>query len=167
MAFPKSEQNLAFSALILAIKNDPVMRRELKTLQTWTGERPIPPATGDLPYLRLKPRSAPNQDWANPCWVRQDLLIDVETVCDGSDVRAAMDLWRAVLSAIFPADQDSFIAVWGRLKAAGINTIHPVQGPVDVKETSTGLTVVGTGQLRLDIAVGLKNLPEENPPTEA
>ena len=157
MALPDSVQSLAYTAIVNTLQADPVLSANLKTLMTWTGETPIPPASDNTPYVRLTPKPMPVQKWPSTCFVREDLTIDVETVCDGSDIRAGMDVWQAILRALFPLDQDQFGLVWGQLAGAGVKLITPTVGAVGVVQNSTGLTVQGKGTLRVDLALNLKN----------
>lgn len=157
MSFPQSEQSSAYSAIVNCLKNDPVLKREVKTLVSWTGEKLVPPSSENCPYLRLKPKSAPGQDWRSPCAHRQDFLIDVLTVVNGADVRIAMDFWSCLERTFFPKDQDLLKNTWDRLKNLGIVQIHFLKGSVEVKESSTGQTVQGEGLLRVEMSIGLKN----------
>lgn len=158
MALPDSVQSIAYTAIVDMIGADPVIAANSVTLLTWTGEKPTPPGSSNLPFVRITPKPAPAQDWKNPCFARQDLILEVETVVEGNDVRLGMNLWEALLRALFPIDQDEFNQVWGQLVGAGVKVIHPTQGSWGVKTTSTGQTVVGSGTLRVDLAMNLKNL---------
>ena len=113
MAFPTSDLNLAYSALVLAIRNDTVLRKEFsKSMYTWTGEKVDPPSSGNTPYLCLKPRSAPNQDWQTNQDVGDDLLVEVKIVLSGNDITKMMDAWQAVARAVLPKDEAEYDARW-------------------------------------------------------
>ena len=147
MAFPVSEQNQAYSALVTAIKNDPVLRREIKTLQTWTGEPPQPPSSGNCPYMRLSPHSASDLKWLTNQDCSEDLVVDLEIVLEGNDVRKMMDAWQSLERAIYPKDPESANTVWTRFFKVGIQSITPTKTSTEVQETSGGLVLSGKGTL--------------------
>ena len=157
MALPDSVQSTAYTAIVNILQADPVLSANLKTLMTWTGEEPISASSDNTPYVRLTPAPAPGQRWNSTTFVPEPLLIEVETAVEGQDVRAAMDLWEAIMRALFPTDQADFVVVWGQLAAAGVKLITPVQGSATVKKDATGLYVTGKGSLKVDLALVLKN----------
>ena len=149
MSFPTSQRNTAWSTFVSVLKADPVLKREIKTLKSWSGD---PKDAEDFsiglePYIRLTPR--PDQsEFASNTSIRADIVVDVEIALKGTNVSDILDAWGAIELALYPKDHATRTAIILRLEAAGIRAVEPILGGWAIKNDG-GQVLQAHGTIRL------------------
>lgn len=118
---PPSPRTLVFRRIVLQLRNDPVLRRTLKTVLAWEGG---PNEARDLvvanaPGIRLTPSCGPDM-WAFPDAQRGWLFINVDMLVPGTDVGDTLDLWHAIIRALYPRDFAAQLAFQKELRDLGV-----------------------------------------------
>lgn len=115
-----------FRKLVSLIKNDATIKRVLSkpvNLRVWDGgtsdTEPFGPAFA--PCVRLTPTSGADS-WWSPGATRGPLFIQVEMIVQGTNADDMMNLWWAIVRAIYPAAQSSTNANIQALQQAGAYT---------------------------------------------
>lgn len=99
--FPVDRFSSAFDALVDVLREDPALKRAVKTWRTWEGETAdaTPPEQREMPWLRLTPTlSAIQFDSVNS--YRVDLVIAAEMAVRGTNVRHVLHFWGAIMDAL-------------------------------------------------------------------
>lgn len=122
----KSPRTSVFRQLVTLIKNDATIKRVLSKpiqLRAWEGKaadaEPFGPAIA--PCVRLTPTSGADT-WWSPGSTRGPLFIQVEMVIQGTNADDIMNLWWAIVRAIYPSAQSSTNANILALQQAGAYT---------------------------------------------
>lgn len=120
LGLPQAERTAVFRAVVGILKADPVLKGQVKTLLSWEGK---PTDAADLvlgmaPAIRLTPTGGPD-GWMSPNTVVGDLYINFEMLTASYLVDDLMNLWRAVVAAIYDPSSTSFTAIQATLRNAG------------------------------------------------
>jgi hypothetical protein len=113
-----------FRAIVGKLKRDPTLQRLIPASSwlTWDGDpqaaRPIPKTS---PAIRLTPTCGPNV-WWSPETQRGPLLIAVELSVSTTCVDDIMNLWGAIVRAIYTGDVPTDAAFSVALQQAGAHT---------------------------------------------
>lgn len=118
-----SPRTAVFRKLVSLIRNDATIKRVLSKpaqLRAWEGlpqdAEPLSPAFA--PCVRLTPTTGPDQFWS-PGATKGALFVQVELIVQGTDADDLMNLWWAVVRAIYPAAQSATNANVQALQKAG------------------------------------------------
>jgi hypothetical protein len=149
MAFPTSSRRAAWESFVGTLKSDPVLKREVKTWKTWSGDPKDSEdfSIGQEPYLRLTPH--PDQSHFVDTQSQQaDILVDVDCAIAGTNVSQSMDFWSAIETALYPKSAVARAAINARLRGLGIQSVEFLMGAWGVKNEG-GQVLVSKGQIKL------------------
>lgn len=147
-----------FRTIESILKNDPLLRRVIKTWRTWEGKPTdrAPLTSGDAPYCRLTPRPTPAQ-WFNESRHLEPLLIQLEIGVLGTLWDNGANIWRAFEMALFPqSDAQAAASIAGRLVKCGVQggVISITQPAIDLKlDTADEPILHVIGQIKLNVMV--------------
>ena len=117
-----SPRTSVFRKIVGYIRNDPTIRRIVRptSIRAWDGlpQDAQPFAPEITPAIRLTPTAAADT-WWTPGATRGPLFINVEMLVKGTNVDDVMDLWWAIVRAIYPAAQSDTNANVLALQKAG------------------------------------------------
>jgi hypothetical protein len=121
LALPDSPRKLVFRRIVQQLKNDPVLKRSLKTLLAWGGtpEDARPLTIDESPGIRLTPGFGPDV-WQFPDAQAGWMFIKVEMLVPGFDVGDMIDLWWALEIALYPRDWNARMAFQQALREVGL-----------------------------------------------
>ena len=121
LGLPDSPRKLVFRRIVQQLKNDPVLRRSLKTILAWGGDAmDAPPVTVDeSPGIRLTPTFGPDE-WQFPDAQSGWMFIRVEMLVNSWDVGDMMDLWWSIEIALYPRDWNARMAFQQQLREVGL-----------------------------------------------
>lgn len=154
--FPKSPWSRAFEDFCRVLQTDPLLKSVIKTWQVWDGRRDpqTAPTAASLPRceIRLAPASS---GWETEGQHAAPLSVDVELIVPSLDARDLLDLWWAVVKAVYPDDSGR------RAEVARMETEAKVQLTMTQHLTQwepvAGLTaLVGSGQFLMDLYVSTR-----------
>ena len=131
LGLPDSPRKLVFRRIVQQLKNDPVLRRSLKTILAWGGspEDARPLTLDESPAIRLTPGFGPDE-WRFPDGTSGWMFIKVEMLVPGFDVGDMIDLWWAIETALYPRDWPARMAFQKELREVGL--------PQDLAGAATG-----------------------------
>lgn len=88
------------------LRNDPVLHRTVNTWMSWEGgpDDRTPPSIAQTPCVQLTPMAGEGNPWAAST-LTGPLRITVDMEIQGSCVDDMINLWFAVMRAIYAADQ--------------------------------------------------------------
>jgi hypothetical protein len=153
-----SEMVAVYDRILLILRNDPTMKRVVKTWRSW---RELPGQHGPfstdspLPAIRVTPVNGPEQ-WRYPHAMVGPLYLNFEILLLGSDVRDAMNLWRAMQIAIYPGGTGTFTNIQA-LQAAGANSGMAEFTVPAYDDTPDGANLLAKGQMKIDVKFNLPN----------
>jgi hypothetical protein len=153
---PFPEHEAAWGALVDVLRGDPMLRSVVRSWRVWDGNAEVaaPPPEAAMPWVRLTPSAAP-MEWSESWTYEAPLIVTVETLLAGSDVRDAFRFAHAIFRAVHPMDADRRRAVEGIWEAAGVLGPTWIQLPYGARDfgPAAGLKLYGAGSLRLDCTV--------------
>jgi len=112
-----------FRAIDRQLRTDPTLKAAGVTIRSWSGEPGDtgPPSVAMCPWIRLTPKAGVGSgDWESEGWQRADLTIAIETAVAGTHCDPLMDLWWAIVLALFPPPETPRHAEAGRVRTEAI-----------------------------------------------
>jgi hypothetical protein len=105
------------------LRNDPTMKRVVKTWRTWEGgpDDENPPAIASTPYIHLTPTAGDEKWWAASTLLGT-LRIDIDIEVEGTCVDDMLNLWFALQRALYSADQAARLALQVKLQKGGAHS---------------------------------------------
>lgn len=94
-----------FRAVDRQLRTDPNLNAAGVTIRSWNGEPGdmAGPSAAVCPWIRITPKARSGSgDWESEGWQRADLTIAIETAVAGTNCDLLMDLWWAIVLALFP-----------------------------------------------------------------
>lgn len=118
---PPSPRRLVFRRVVQQIRDDPLIRRAVRTILAWDGKpddaRQL--TIAQAPGLRITPTFGPDT-WAFPDAQRGWMFLAVEMLVPGYDAGDMMDLWWALERALYPPDGAARMAFQRDLREVGL-----------------------------------------------
>ena len=147
---PPSKHRKVFRVIDDALRAASGLRLAKVTIQSWTGERDdsAPPTDSKGPWIRLTPV-------AEPSAVETENLTDsplgilLEVFVAGTNADDAMDLWGAVVAALFPNDR----SVQNAIEAAGGYGLAVRQPSFGVQGPPDSVGMLGAGRITVMVQV--------------
>lgn len=147
-------RTLVFRKVVSLVANDPTIKRVVRptSFRAWTGS-PSDAQPFDLttaPGLRFTPMNGPEAFWS-PGSTRGPLFINVELLVAGSNVDDLLNLWWAVVRAIYPAAQAQTNANVQALQQAGaFDGLATFTQPAQDTQPD-GVLFHAAGQIRIEV----------------
>ena len=125
LKLPESPYASVFRAIEKTLRNDPTLKTAVQptSWRTWEGkpaDKQAVPLTG-APGIRLTPDPGADQ-WWSPDAAVGTLTIHCELFVRGLCIDDVLNLWWAVVRALYPVDQTTKLAIQAALVAAGAET---------------------------------------------
>jgi hypothetical protein len=97
---------------------------------------PDNPAPDELPLIRIRPQGG-DQDWGNEAQHKSLVLFRIDMYVPGSNIRDALRIEQAVMSAVFPQD-----------RARRSDVLAMLRGQTDLSDPSTARVEMLYGTMR-------------------
>lgn len=143
-----------YRKLVSLVRNDATIKRICRptSIRAWDG---LPQDAGEFsvniaPAIRFTPIGGPDAFWS-PGSMRGPLFLQVEMVVKGTNVDDLMNLWWAVVRAIYPAVQSQTNANIQALLAAGAYTGLAEFTMPAFDATPQDNSFYGNGQIKIDV----------------
>lgn len=149
-----SPRTLVFRKLVSFVRNDATIKRVVRptSIRAWEGT-PLDSSPFDLsiaPALRFTPMNGPEQFWS-PGSTRGPLFLNVELMVAGSNVDDLLNLWWALVRAIYPqAPSDTIAHVRALQQAGAYDGLATFTQPAQDTEPS-GAFFHAAGQIKIDV----------------
>lgn len=151
MAIPKSPHSVAYEAILKVLESDPVLKANRIAIVARDGGKTCwPPAKGGVPAVFVQIDSTP---WGWETEGEHDAPLTISltlAVAQGQGDSAILDLWGAILAAIFPSitREADHARVQGILGPTAISQITAIQAPGCREQ---GDVLLGEGKLAVQI----------------
>jgi hypothetical protein len=124
LSLPDVEETIAFRAVQRILVNDPVLKRVIRTWNTWDGDATdlSQPTPSTCPYLAIAPRPDGSQ-WEAEGMHSMPFTVGFTVAANGSNVDQITNLWGHVRRALWPRDAARMAVVRGLVVNANIT--HP------------------------------------------
>jgi hypothetical protein len=143
-----------YRKVVQLIRNDATIGRVLRptSIRAWDGlpQDGIPFAADVAPCIRLTPTAAAD-NWWSPGSQRGPLFINCEILVKGTCVDDVMNLWWAIVRAIYPAAQSSTNANVLALQQAGAYTGLAEFSLPAFDADPENLLFYAAGQIKIDV----------------
>lgn len=120
LKLPTSPRMALFRLIDQRLRADPTLERTVKEWRSWQGvpDDAKPFGQGQLPAVRLTPRSGPEGWWASDSQ-KGTLFVMAEVITPGLCADDLDNLWFAIERALYPVDPAARNAWVATLQAAG------------------------------------------------
>ena len=153
LALPDYPWTSAYRALVSVLREDPDLKRVVKTWRSWTGDPEDLENLTDahMPWIQLTPSASPirratEQDW------EVDLRIRIQIATKGTNSDDLMNLAGAILQALRFDRPFGKSTVGEYLRDAGRSVVHRIGGvPVDPKIIDGNFTSDGVFSILLHV----------------
>jgi hypothetical protein len=145
----------------LILKNDPTLKRVVKTWRTWKelpGQNAPFGTDVPLPAVRITPANGPDL-WRFPDAFVGKLYLQFEMLLFGSIAEDTYNLWFAMCTAIYPGSAGVVTTSSNiqSLQKAGANTGLVEFSMPAYDPTPDGNNTLAIGQMSIDVRLQLKN----------
>jgi hypothetical protein len=140
------------------LRNDPTLKRVVKTWRTWK-EKPgqnAPFGTDNpLPAIRITPTTGPDM-WRYPDAFVGPLFLNFEMLIPGQEAEDVFNLWYALCNAVYPGGGVTQTNI-SALQTAGANSGLVEFSAPAFDPTPDGEMWLANGQMKIDVRLNLKN----------
>lgn len=151
-----SPRTMVFRKIESILRNDPTLKRVVKTWRTWEGKttdvEPLTPIGG--PAIRLTPVNG-EERFVFPDAQKGQLIVGIEAAVAGTFVDDPTNLWWAIERAIYPPDQTARQNIQQALNQAGSTTGLCTFSPPSYQQDEGNINWFVSGQIKTEVLLNL------------